>query len=641
MAGFPPRPTYPLQIDSDRTLYKVYNTTETRLAANNSAWSDEIVIVPVADDAMEIWGDNGYGNIEGELFYYDSVEKNGSDKIFKLKRCIRNLSGRTKHNNAGTWVRSFVVGEHHNQLAEVIFKTQDVLFDMISDIEDLLEEPITASDCPEINFQFVVDADASSKTTGTVVDYDVEVKGIFTSFRIDFGDGHSSTLRSGTHTYVPNSNIDPVVVVDNNICSIIITPSGRDLSLEPQPETPDNTFLIPIPDPIDIPNFNFSFPDIPETTLTFPPIIPPCLDLGPLGPINVPSVISIRPPINIPSRITFGPVSIPTLITFGNVPNTFPTLIRFASVPSIPTLIRFGNVPSLPTLIRFSNVPSFPTLITVVGGADFNFPSKIVITGPKIPNKITVNITGKIPSKITITGKIPSKITITGKIPSKISFGKAPTVSVKWGKPPSVSVIIKCPTGGGGGGLRLNNEPNQNADLQSLTSNQLDNMDFDIGLPSEIKILAPKDLPKEIKITSEGLNLPSEIKVIGNIPNEIKLTHSLPTEIRVKSKIPSVIRFEGAEKIPKVISIAMPKAWPKIAIDASAIPETIRLVGNIPSTITVKSEIPTEIIARIQQPEPIKLIYEGGPIPLQFDKRPFGGGDDDLPCFALVPCPKK
>jgi hypothetical protein len=48
MTAIPSVPTYPLQIDNDRTLYKVYNTTETRLAENNNAWSDEIVIVPVS-----------------------------------------------------------------------------------------------------------------------------------------------------------------------------------------------------------------------------------------------------------------------------------------------------------------------------------------------------------------------------------------------------------------------------------------------------------------------------------------------------------------------------------------------------------------------------------------------------------------
>jgi len=106
MTAIPPIPTYPLQIDTDRTLYKVYNTTETRLAENNNAWSDEIVIVPVSADELEIWADNGFGNIEGELFYYDAVDKDDNGKVYKLKRCVRNIGGKTKYNNAGVWVRS-------------------------------------------------------------------------------------------------------------------------------------------------------------------------------------------------------------------------------------------------------------------------------------------------------------------------------------------------------------------------------------------------------------------------------------------------------------------------------------------------------------------------------------------------------
>ena len=88
MTAIPPIPTYPLQIDTDRTLYKVYNTTETRLAENNNAWSDEIVIVPVSAEKPEIWANNGFGNIEGELFYYDAVDKDENDKVYKLKRNI-------------------------------------------------------------------------------------------------------------------------------------------------------------------------------------------------------------------------------------------------------------------------------------------------------------------------------------------------------------------------------------------------------------------------------------------------------------------------------------------------------------------------------------------------------------------------
>ena len=615
MAAIPPIPTYPLQIDSDRTLYKVYNTTETRLAENNNAWSDEIVIVPADADSPEIWADNGFGNIEGELFYYDAVEKNEHNRINKLKRCVRNIGGKTKYNNAGTWVRSFVIAQHHNQLAEAIFKIEKAILDLNDLVQDLISRPITNSDCPEVDFDFTIDATNSSPIKGTIINYSITITGTATNFRIDFGDGTSSTLRSGTHVYAPNTNIDPLVVVENQNCSIITTPSSRSIKEEPQPVLPDDTFLIPIPDPISFPTLDFNCPSIPETTLTLPPIIPPCLDLGPLGPINVPSTITIKPPLNIPSKITFSPLNIPSLIKFSNVPS-FPTFIRFGNV-SLPTLIRFGNVPSFPTMIKFGNVPSFPSAIAITGG--FNMPSVIKITGAKIPNKININ--GKIPSKITITGcKIPSKITIVGKIPSKISFVNPPKISVKWGTPPKVSVIIKCPSVGGGGLRALAELKNDNPFLSDAELQSLQTETNDLGIPTEIKILTPKDFPKEIKINAEGM----------------------PKEIVLKSTgIPSAIRLTGVNKIPKTISLLVPKEFPKIQIDTSNIPEAIKLIGTIPDTITIKSNIPSEIIAQIKQPEPFELVYKGGPIPLQFDKRPFGEGDDDMPCFGLVPCPRK
>src|SRR5688572_19689851 len=116
--AFPPLPVYPHGIDDDYTLYLVFNTTETKLAADNSPWAQEVQIVPVAADEEDIWADNGFANIEGELFYYDSVERNANGKVSKLKGCARNMGGeKTQFNKKGTWIRSYVVAEHHNQLA--------------------------------------------------------------------------------------------------------------------------------------------------------------------------------------------------------------------------------------------------------------------------------------------------------------------------------------------------------------------------------------------------------------------------------------------------------------------------------------------------------------------------------------------
>ena len=125
---FPPKSSYPRAIDSDYTLFLVYNTTETKLCSDNAAWSQEIEIIPVLADKPDIWANNGFANIDGELLYYDDVEFNGDGKVNKLKKCARNLGGEhTKFNPRGTWIRSFVVAEHHNQMVDAILQTENFI----------------------------------------------------------------------------------------------------------------------------------------------------------------------------------------------------------------------------------------------------------------------------------------------------------------------------------------------------------------------------------------------------------------------------------------------------------------------------------------------------------------------------------
>jgi hypothetical protein len=152
--GFPPQPVYPKALDSDRTLFLVHNTSESRLSVDNPAWAEEVQIYPVAAGEPEIWADNGFANIDGELFYYDDVEKNSNGKVYKLKGCARNLGGsQTKFCEAspppipgdpeeskrGIWVRGYVVAEHHNQIADAIIATETFILDVEDRIDRLIE----------------------------------------------------------------------------------------------------------------------------------------------------------------------------------------------------------------------------------------------------------------------------------------------------------------------------------------------------------------------------------------------------------------------------------------------------------------------------------------------------------------------
>ena len=137
---FPPKQPYPKKYDNDSTLYLVFNTSETVTTEANNPWSDEISIKPVAQDKNEIWADNGFANIEGELFYYDSVEKNEYGKINKLKRCSRNIGGtHTKHNKSGSEVRGFVIAEHHNQIVNSILNIENFVGENFSEDQTTLD----------------------------------------------------------------------------------------------------------------------------------------------------------------------------------------------------------------------------------------------------------------------------------------------------------------------------------------------------------------------------------------------------------------------------------------------------------------------------------------------------------------------
>jgi hypothetical protein len=234
MRNLPPKPAYPLGIDDNYTLYLVYNTTESLLSVDNEPWSEEIEIVPAVND--EVWANNGFGNINGELFYYDAVTKNENGKIIKLRKCIRNLGGtQTQYNsiNGGSAicprnesvVRGLVVAEHHNQLLEAVYQLERFIgynYDLNQETLDfrircLKEVPLCLDDfCATVN-NFTIDILSNDECIGIDLRYNITIEGSYTQFLLDFGDGSqtSSTL-SGTHSYSPGVKVDPILIVTSN-----------------------------------------------------------------------------------------------------------------------------------------------------------------------------------------------------------------------------------------------------------------------------------------------------------------------------------------------------------------------------------------------------------------------------------------
>jgi len=170
----------------------------------------------------------------------------------------------------------------------------------------------------------------------------------------------------------------------------------------------------------------------------------------------------------------------------------------------------------------------------------------------------------------------------------------------------------------------------------------------DVGIPSEIKLIVPK-MP--------------DMKLVHNLPTHIDLRLPPMAEIRVAPiHIPSEIAFKGPSQI-ELVAVGIPSTigldasgvpssilvepsanFPSsIKLDASSLPSMIQVVG-VPSTIELVGA-PSEIKLIMPENPVVEMKYSGAPvdvrISLDVDKLTGAGGDDGMPCFALVPCPRK
>jgi hypothetical protein len=617
--AFPPIPIYPKGYDNDYTLYLVRNTVETRLSADNSPWAQEVEIVPVGASEEEIWATNGFANIDGELFYYDSVGKDSNGKVNKLKGCARQIGGEdTKFNKRGTWVRSYVIAEHHNQLVDAIMKTQNFIgrqFDPRQEtldwrIRNLQQLDVIWDDysCPDINFTFNIIE--NSPVTGIVAQFRVDVTppGSISNYRLDFGDGDFTTTDiEGTHRYAINARIDPIVRVSNDKCQIIQTPIERINPAEPETEA-DPVFDFPVPEFPDVPDFTFVPCEVPEPDLNMPPLVIPCVSIeGQVGPI--PSVIT-GPDINIASNI---------VITSNN-----------------------------PIQILYSTV-------TITG---VNVPS-IILLDPPVPPTIVID--PPIPPTIVI---IPPQSTIT----LDLDFTRMPMLEVDWGTMPEMEVqmtmvkAVKTPERFAADPELVKEFGSEFSDLFEM-NNTMKVQYEPANLPSEIKIVMPDDLPrigldtseldnKRIKLDASGVNIPTSIQIYGPespIPNSIRLDGTdLPEEIDLVYRgkpIPVEVEVVGMpttmtleHNLPTTILVEMPKPIPDRIIVESKIPETITLEG--PESIPVF--VPEDVFIPVKFPDimpQVEMVWKGNPIEVKItmdqiiDKSAEGKN-----CVMIVPC---
>ncbi len=459
--AFPPLPVYPDAIDSDETLFLVFNTTETVITADNAPWSDEIEIKPQPPDEDEIWADNGFATISGELLYYDAVEKNINDRIFKLKNAVRNLGGsETQFNPEGTDIRSFVIAEHHNSLVIAICAIEKFLGGTCDNTDTLIccLEELDVPDCPDdnncpiIDFAFDIDTTDSppDECEGTLINYIIGITGTVGQFNLDFGDGTSTTsTENGSHRYAAGVPIAPAVTASNDFCEIVVSSEGL-----PQVDFED-PFTFPVPS-IVIPEISLAPIEIPSVDISLPPIVEPFINLpstaititGPDGG-GIPSEIQVIPP-SIPCiSVCFGPaptisacitIKCPSEVSAVSFAGPFwdeGDLLWDEEEAADWTGITKSSTQALPgpqdTVIE---VPRVIETRTNIGETNLDEPLEININPPSFPD---IEVKSDIPTDISLhSPEIPKEINIIG------AESLPDSISLDWGNMPR-SLSVEAP----------------------------------------------------------------------------------------------------------------------------------------------------------------------------------------------------
>ena len=312
----------------------------------------------------------------------------------------------------------------------------------------------------------------------------------------------------------------------------------------------------------------------------------------------------------------------------------------------------------------------------MIEGPTVNLVSNVVINGPDNPviiNESIVSIISDLPSIIIIDPPVPPTIIIDPPIPptiiilppdSNISLTlnaqDLPKLEVDWGAPPEANInltmaqTVKKPQLFDVDKEVLDDFGDEFADIFAA-QNQLAVEYETVGIPSEIKIVPPDEmpeiksnLPSSIKIDTTDAHIPSDIKIHGpdspiptsirfdaaDVPEEIELTYK-GKEIPVRVETEVNVKIDPVE-IPSVIRVDMP----------DPIPSIIEIKGDIPSTIELK--VPDSILLEIpenagipllipeEMPE-IEMVYKGAPIEVKVTMDEVtGDSEGNYPCVMLV-----
>jgi hypothetical protein len=558
-----PTPVYPFALDSDQTLFRVNNGTQSVLVNTITEDATSLQIIPTKANDLEIWPDNGFATLVGELIYYDAVDKDENGKVFRLKRLSRAVEGIPKSHSAGTPIYGYAVAQHHNQLVDAIVEIEKT----IGDLADIVRnEPVqgfgaeigyvaslhaamnsmkalsAAPDdtCPDIDFQINSNVPVPG---GTQAEFCVRIFpwDFSWTYELDFGDGSITTDEfSGVHQWNSGGPYTPRVTVITPRCTLVVQASQADPGMDITPSvSPVVSFHIPIPEVPDFPKFIAPRRVCPGPLYNLPPILIPKLELCP-KPVSMSSCASTD----------FCSVMV--------------SIVGCCNMPSEISII--GCTP--PSTIRYEGCCP-PSIITI----ESNLPSIIQLEG-----------TFNTPSVVRFEGCCP---------PSIIKFEDCPSlVKVDWGTPPSV-IELKC-------------------QVPSAITVDCCN------LPSVIDVKCC-EFPK---ISVDCCNIPQTISLIGK-DVKVSVDVDVPT-IHVADNIPTIISIDCC--VPSIISIdcCIPSS---ISIDCSVISidccSIISVIDNIPSIISVIDNIPS-IISVVGFPSyvPMKIINLPSYIPIKFEDIP-------------------
>ena len=256
-------------------------------------------------------------------------------------------------------------------------------------------------------------------------------------------------------------------------------------------------------------------------------------------------------------------------------------------------------------------------------------------------------------------GKPPSLLVKFDNAPNiSLDYGNPPRISVDWGTPPVVSCIVRvvCPSSAVSAALNSSNKAANvgNSDNGQGYYDELGmevNYDF-VGIPDEIKLVVPEisdimvlhDIPEYISVIVPEIK---DINVIFNqpIPSEINISHNIPEKINIDAgSIPEFIKISN-ENVPSVINLHSDIKIPEtIKLDFANMPTSISVTG-IPDHIELVGSIPSEIKLNMPDNPEIEMVYKGSPIEVKVEldyKKLIGDENaEDLPCFAIIPCPPR